>query len=191
MNQVTQNIRFLLWKSETAREKWSETLANWAACSLSRADELLRGAYLKPEEAANIAQRQQLGGNRQEGTERLQQHPLLHEANVNILQENLGYLLGDLRRGEKGDLARSLGIETETLRRWREGINTPHKSNLDTLCRHFGLRHGVNLEEDAIFLSLTPVSEKRKKQWLCRQIQNLDLATLNELFPALERMLKA
>jgi hypothetical protein len=51
------------------------------------------------------------------------------------------------------------------------------------------LSAGTDLEKEPLFLSPLPVSLRERKRWLHEQIDRIDTETLNDLFPALKRLL--
>lgn len=178
------NLRYLVWRAGVKRRDWIAHLASWAGCSEHRAAALLRGAILQDKEQKLIAQN--AGCTVEEiQTERF------WEDRVNILSENLKFLTDKEQIGEKlVEIAKESGIGRVTLSRWKSGKHEPEDKKLAKLIRHFKLNPDTNLRTDPIFLSLSPVGELMRKEWLRKQIEHLDTETLHELFPAFERLLK-
>src|SRR5512138_547838 len=94
-----QNIRFLLWKGRTDRRDWAATIAKWSGGEIARAEAILRGAPLRQEEAPRIARGFRIAPRQ------LREKDALEEGGVDVLLENLRFLLGSLERGRKGEFA--------------------------------------------------------------------------------------
>ncbi len=180
--QTSENLRYLLWDKKVARKRWTAQLAEWAGCSLHRAKSLLQGAELLPDEQEQIAQQVNIP------EEDIHFKRLVER--VDILQENLGYLFDSLEHGEGKVLAESIDANPTTVSRWRSGEQNPRRYNLVALCHFFGLSSGTDLETDPIFLSLGPVGDRRRREWLHERVDQLDSAALQDLFPALERLFR-
>jgi transcriptional regulator with XRE-family HTH domain len=183
-NLHSDNLRYLLWKSGTKREDWVSQLANWAKCSKSRAEELLNGAVLEKKEQEQIAKITNVS------EEAIQTERFVGEE-VNILMENIKFLTSKAVTGEKQvDIARNIGVREVTMSRWVKGKQEPEESKLARLVAYLKLPPGTNLKNDPIFLSPAPVGDLSRRHWLKKQIDQLDSETLNEIFPALQRLLK-
>lgn len=187
MKRTVENLRYLLWSQKgLSHSKWVEQLANWAKCDLTRATELLKKGNPNFDEQKNIAD----SVGRPEAD--IQYTRLLDEDRVEVLKENVQYLLNSMEHGEGNRLADFLKVSADTISEWKKwrrkkGID---KKNQEALCRYFGLQRGIDLERDPLFLSLSEVGDQRRKKWLHDRIEALETDTLNELFPALERILK-
>jgi len=183
MSKLTsENLCYLLWRERVERKDWVAQLAEWAECTQQRSKDLLRGAELLTKEQEQIAQK--LGVPEEE----LQFKSLVE--GTDILQENLLYLFDSLEHGEGKVLAERIGANPTTVSRWRSGEQTPRKHNLVALCHFFGLSSGTNLETDPIFLSVDPVGDRQRREWLKKRIDELKLADLQDLYPALERLFR-
>ena len=115
---------------------------------------------------------------------------LLEKQGVDILAENIRYLINGLPHGQKKEFAAKLGVDVTTVSRWIGGAQRPTKKKLEEIGKYFGLPPGTDLDSEAIFLWTDPVSETQMKSWLMEQIQQIDGKTLREVFPALRRLLK-
>ncbi|MCP4542406.1 MAG: hypothetical protein GY832_35230 [Chloroflexi bacterium] len=181
-NQTSENLKYLLWHEGVDRKDWPEQLADWADCDQHRAKTLLKGAELLPDEQEQIAERANV-------TEEDLQFKRLVER-VDIFQENLRYLFDSLEHGEGKVLATGTGADKNTVSRWRTEKQRPQKPNQVALCHFFGLPSDTDLEDDPIFLSMSPISDRRRREWLRERIDLLDAAELQDLFPALERLFR-
>jgi transcriptional regulator with XRE-family HTH domain len=184
MTQVTENLRFLLWKARVQRREWAAHLASWVGCTLPRARELLEGTSLSTEEQERIAHAAGVAA------EDLQFARLLDMAGIDLPLENLRYLLDSVQRGHKGPLATRLGIHPTTISNWYSGRQKPRKARLDRLRHYCGLEPSIDLATESLFLSDAPHSDKARKEWLYEHIELLDADTLRELFPAFQRLLE-
>jgi transcriptional regulator with XRE-family HTH domain len=179
-----ENLRLLLWRDNVDRSQWADRVAGWVGCDRGRADDLLDGRELKPYEQERIAERFCVS------EEELQYGQLFQDYKINVLDENLRYLIGTLDHGQSKQLAMEIGVSPVTVSRWATGKQVPEESKLVALCRSFGLPAGTDLRSEPLFLSRVPVSDRERKTWLHHRIDALDPQTLRELFPALRRLLK-
>jgi hypothetical protein len=184
MHTIDYTLPYLLWQRRIKRRDWVAQLALWIGCDHHRAADLLRGAQIEEDELKRIEQT--IGSSWNE----LKLARLIANDGIVILTENLNYLLTTLDRGQKKALANHLRVHPTTVSRWRNGHQHPAKEHLDALCRYFGLSHGIDLHNEAIFLSALPVSVPERRTWLRERIAELDAATLQSLFPALQRLLE-
>lgn len=186
---TARNLSYLLWRlPRLRRDQWVAHLASWAGCTEVRAAALLRGAVLQEKEQKLIAK------NAGCTEEQLQTEgfweEMANEDEVNILQENLR-LLTDKRMGKKLiDIAKESGLKRVSLSRWKSGKHEPKdEGSLARLVLYFGLRPDTNLKADPIFLEIDPVGTLMRKEWMHKQIEHIDNQTLNEFFPAFQRLL--
>lgn len=184
MNYVSRNLRFLLWERNPDRRVWPAQLAAWVDCDLRRAEELLRGDAPRREEIARLAKG--VGVSHPDLTGK---DLLARKKDVDVLRENLRTLIHGLRRGEKGAFAAAVGVHPTTVSAWLSGKQRPERTNIAAVARYFRLPSGTDLEKEALFLSPAPVSAAQRKRWLKEQIDSLDTAALQEIFPALTKLL--
>jgi transcriptional regulator with XRE-family HTH domain len=180
--QTSENLRYLLWRAGVDRQNWPAQLAEWADCDQQRAKALLKEAELLPDEQEQIAERMNV-------TEEDLQFKRLVEG-LDILWENLRYFFESLEHGEGKKLAADTGTDQVTVSRWRTEGQRPRKYNQVALCHFFGLPSDTDLEHDPVFLSMSPISDRRRRDWLRERIDLLDAAELQDLFPALERLFR-
>jgi transcriptional regulator with XRE-family HTH domain len=181
LTDLARNLRYLLWRKGIPREKWVNRFSNWLNCDTQRSRALLTGTPLTPQELDRLAE--DLGCAEEE----LQfGNPL---AEVSVLQENLKYLMEATKRGQKKELADYLGIRPGSLSRWLSGKQQPNRKHLQKIQSFFGLPSHFDLAQDPLFLSLSPLSAVEQREWLHQRIDLLDVETLRQLFPALERLL--
>ena len=115
---------------------------------------------------------------------------LLEKQGVDILAENIRYLINGLPHGQKKEFAAKLGVDVTTVSRWLGGAQRPTKKKLEEIGRYFSLPPGTDLDSEPIFLWTEPISESQMKSWITDTIQQTDGKTLREIFPALRRLLK-
>lgn len=182
--RFSENIKYLLWSDkDLPREEWVSRLVEWSKGDTIRAKELLYGAEPSSSEQKNIAEAVNL-------TESDLRHArLLEEDRVNILRENILYLLESLEHGEQGKLAKSIGVDEDTITKWKSGQGIRPK-NLEALREYFRMSSDVDLKAKPIFLELTPFGDKRRREWLHNHIAQLEPDTLRDLFPSLVRQLR-
>ncbi len=179
-----KNIRFLLWQSQADRRDWAAKIAKWAGGEISRAEAILRGAPLRQEEAPRLAKG--FGITQRQ----LREKDVLEERGVDILIENVRFLLGSLERGQKGNFARTVGVHPATVSSWLADRQRPERPGLTSICKYFGLPAGTDLRVEPVFLSYSPVGAAARKKWLRDKIERMGQERLNVLFPALVSLLK-
>jgi len=180
---VTCNLRFLLWRAGIAREQWATQLAGWIGGDPQRGTALLQGRTLPvPAELDQLASSTgRDAGEIQFGD---------FTAEISILEENLRYLVEAPKRGQKKVLAEHLAISQVTFSRWLAGKQQPARKYLAAIRKYFGLPASIDLENDPLFLELSPVGSYEQRAWLRQRVDELDDETLRVLFPALERLLR-
>jgi hypothetical protein len=184
MTYTSENLRCLLWLAKIRRDHWELQVAEWLHCGNERAEEILRGGELSGDEHEQIAR---IVGVH---VEELTNTRLVTTYNVNILQENLRYLIDRLMYGQKKALAAYLDVHPTSISRWCSGDQRPTRAHIRRIGDYFELPHRVDLATDPLFLSLLPISVVESKTWLMNRIEELDTATFQALFPAFERMVE-
>lgn len=184
MSNTSENLCYLLWKHKLNREEWSRQLAEWAKCSQDRANELLGGTDLRDDEQKRIAQVLNIS------EEDLQYSRLVEVEQADILHLNVIFLLEHLEHGKKRELAENLSVHPTTLNKWERHEQSPSPSHQTGLRRYFNISSSVDLTRDPIFLSHLPVIDLGRREWLQQRIKRLSAETLEELFPALVRLLR-
>ncbi len=167
---------------------WVDWLTDRTGCEPCRAEELLLGSDPRPEEIQSIAAA--FGVSQKDVAE----VDLVARAGVNVLFQNLRRLVDgmnmivDKGQGPKRTLADALGVHPTTVSKWYSGQQSPTQENLDALRRYFGLS-GIELRIEPIFLSPFPTGKAEQKAWLHARIDRIDTAKLEQLYPALQRLL--
>jgi transcriptional regulator with XRE-family HTH domain len=183
-SHTAENLRYLLWQRNIPKDQWAECLKEWIGCDRYRADALLTGTRRPSSEEQN-----KIARITEVSEEDLRLTRLLTAEE--ILRGNVQYLLNSLERGKQKTLARYTGASEVTVSRWHTGAQLPTKGEyLDGLRRYFGLPADIDLKDEPLFLSLSPIGDKQRREWLCAQIHQLRPETLRRLFPALERLLR-
>jgi hypothetical protein len=184
MGNVSINLRYLVWKKNPDRRGWPAQLAAWADCDERRAEELLRGDRPRKEEVARVAKSAGISAN-----DLTVKDLLAKEGVVDILRENLVCLIDGLQRGEKRAFAATLKVHPTTVSAWLGAKQRAERTNVAAVSRYFRLPSGTDLEKDPLFLSPFPVAENQRKRWLKEQIDGLDTVAIQEIFPALAKLL--
>jgi len=180
---VALNLRFLLWRNEVIRANWPDYLVVHMGYERCRVEELLRGSVPRPEERDRIAD---LFGVSREVLETVN---LVEQAGLDVLSENLRRLIGDLDHGDRKRLAEDIGVHPTTISRWQHD-QPPSEDNLVALCHYFRVPNVEYLRKEPIFLSPTPISTAEQRAWIRERANMLDAIALQDLFPALERVLE-
>jgi transcriptional regulator with XRE-family HTH domain len=115
---------------------------------------------------------------------------LLEISGRNVLVENLQFLFNDLGHGGKKKLAEHFKVDPTTVSRWLAGASEPQGPGLREIVSYFNLPMDSDLRRDAVFLSLEPVSSVGKRHWVRDRLENISEEDLQELYPALRRMLE-
>lgn len=186
MKFTSWNICYLLWKRGIPRVDWAKTLARWVGCDWQRASDLLFGkCSANEDELQEISRRTGYSADELLGE-------LLQQDGINVLQENIAFLLKSFPHGKMQKIAEILGVNQKTLSRWRnkEGEKGPRKSNLEKLTQELSLPPDTNLEKDPLFLYPSPVGAEEQKAWLRMRINEIHPDYLMRIFPALEKLLE-
>ncbi len=175
------NLRYLLWKEEKMdRHKWVTILMNKLDCPKSRAKQLLLKDIPTLEEQKKIAE---TFGRSDEDFATY----LFFDDKIDVLPENLNYLFESI---EQKKMAMEIGVTERTVSRWKGGDHDISDKHLRALRRYFGLPSGTDLRIEPVFLSWTPIDDRRRRKWLRRQIEEIDSEDLRVLFPAFEKLFK-
>lgn len=122
--------------------------------------------------------------------EHLQHVDLLTEQNIDILAQNLRYLLGNAPHGTLGRLARRLGVSLSTVSRWAAGETHPRETHLRVLHSELHLDADLDLTTTPLFLWEAAFTHEARVQQIHRWVDTLPAPTLQVLYPALERLLR-
>lgn len=183
MDNVTGNIRYLLWKEKLEPRAWAERLARLIGCDEPRASGILRGMTPSPDELRALAKTAGVSARA------LKETDLVVDGKVSMLYENLACLIGGLEKGKKSKLAASLGIHPATISGWLSGKTRPERPSQAAICRYFRLPSGTDLEREPLFLSYPPMGETARKRWLKERIDQMDAGKLQEAFAAVDAVL--
>ena len=183
LDEFSVNLRYLLWRRGIGREQWAAAIVKWLDCSPARATGLLTGAI--PSQGDIDILSEMIGVT----SEELRFTKFLEELGNDLLTENLKYLADGVEHGEKKEIAEELGVHATSLSRWIAGTHRPDKRHRAMLANYFGLQSETVLAHTPLFLSLLPVSGNDRKRWLWTAIDDLGHRELNDLFPALYKLL--
>lgn len=184
MDNTSTNLRFLLWKRNPDRRTWPDLAAEWVECDTPRAEELVRGDRLRKDEISRLAKYAGVSAR-----DLVRENLLSNAKDVDILRENLLCLVDGLERGEKRTFAAAVGVHQTTVPAWLSGKQRAERTNVYAVVKYFRLPAGTDLETEPLFLSPLPASEVSRKRWLKEKIDELDAARLQDLFPALAKLL--
>lgn len=189
-SRVSLNVRFLLWSRQVPRPEWVRWLASRAGLGLQVCRDLVRGRIADDViTSSQLAELSRAFDLAEDGSE-LRFHDLLLDSGRNILLENLKFLFDSLEHGGKKRLAASMGVDPTTISRWLNGASEPQGPALRQLVAHFGLPVGTDLKCDPVFLSVDPVSAVARRHWIRDRLDHLSEQELQELYPALRRLLE-
>lgn len=177
------NLRFLLWRAGIDNEAWVATVSTWLGCARSRALGLMTNERPTQAEVDELARR--LGAT----SEELRFTNLVRDLGDDLFFENLRYLVSGVEHGDKKQIAQSVGVHATSLSRWISGLHKPDARSTRLLAKYFGLKSASDITQVPLFLSLRPVGTGQQRHWLVAAIDALDQREINELFPALYKLL--
>jgi len=180
---VTENIRFILWQTGRPNWEWAALLRDWLNIKLPLAIRMVEGGELP--NSIHLDRLQEVSGL---GDEQIQFSKLVGE--IDVLSENLKFLLGEFPRGGLKQFAYNIGVDQNTVSRWRGGGQMPNAERQKTIVELLGLPSGTILKESPLFLSLSPISIGARKQWLKAKIDEAAPDLLADVFPVMERLFK-
>lgn len=178
MQPINVNLRYQLWKHHVPKQDWSKKLVQILGIEIARAELLLESDSPSKSELEVLARAWDIE------IDALAFTPFDPDE---VLNENLRYLINDLKHGGKAKLADTIGVSRITVSRWLNQKGKPNRSNLEQIAKYFDL--DIVQIQEPLFLSLDPIGARAQKEWLNEQIDRLSIKTLNELFPALKRLL--
>ena len=184
---ISRNIRYLLHLENPDTAKWLILFRkkigrnHWADKQIV---DFLKGAipsYIDIKELAEVFEQEE---------DMLRNSDFLANAGIDILLENLKFLLGSLEHGGKKQLAEQLGITQGTISKWLRGKHPPQKPTMKGLINYFGLDSDTDFTSDPVFLSYEPTTVVARKKWLKERIDALSPEELKMHFRSLEKILK-
>ena len=119
----------------------------------------------------------------------LRSNNILARDNVDVLSENVRFMINGLERRQKRAFALDIGVHPTTISKWLAGKIRPENPSQTAICRYFGFKAGVDLKVDPLFLSYSPVTITQRKRWLHEKIDGMTSKDLGDLFLALEKLL--
>ncbi|MFY9811615.1 hypothetical protein [Aquabacterium sp.] len=184
---MSVNIRYRCWEAEPNRQMWPSMLAQWLGMSSDQLSQAV--AILCGERDPTPAQIDLLAAQLALDPQDLMFGNLVTQRGPNeVLKQNVIRLLDGRGEINQNQLAETLDVAPATLTRWRKGV-VPDKSAKEALVKYFGLSGLEELEKRPLFLSYTPVTHAERVAWLVEHIRKLRPRDLQELFPALMRLL--
>lgn len=156
LTPFAENLRVYLFNQNINRDEWVEKVSKWVECSEERSEKLLTGEEPKPEEVEAL--KKQLRYFHYNWFE----NRLLSRGD--ILYRNIVFLINSLPYGEKGVLAKSIGVSSVTISRWLSGKQKPTPENIEALHIFFNLEKDANLIQMPIFLSYKPIGNLKQIQ---------------------------
>lgn len=176
MSRFEQNWRVLAWQ-RWPRLSWAERLSRMG---LPLAE--LVAQHPDPEIVLRVEGRF--------GAEHLQHVDLLADQHIDVLAENLRYLLGRAPHGTLGRLARRLEVSVSTMSRWAAGETHPRAAHLRLLHSELHLDADLDLTTTPLFLWETAFTHEARVRQIHQWVDTLPPAQLQILYPALERLLR-
>jgi transcriptional regulator with XRE-family HTH domain len=186
MDNLSQNLKYLLLEKGVDRGKWVQHLSSLIQSGIERARSIINGdvVELHQEELKSLAQ----FSGREPG-ELLSENLLIID-DVDVFSKNLSFLIDRLPHGRKKHLAENLKVDQTTISRWRNRTQRPTKKKVLAILDYFNLPRSTDLEKEPLFLSTMPIGEDETKKWLIDKIEKLDREKLKELTPALIMLFK-
>jgi len=188
--QVSQNVRFQLLRREVPRENWGRFLRDQAGMERLKVELLLRGrlddSELQPDELKRLASAVGLPSDYEE----LLFEDLLGTSGTNICAENVRFLIGSLKKGQKQELASYVNVTPTTISRWARNGSGLAASRLGKFLQFFGLPVDTDLYRSPLFLDAWPVSISQRRAWAIGQLEQLGDQDFQSLYPALKRLLE-
>jgi hypothetical protein len=188
--QVSQNVRFQLYRRGLKQEEWESFLASEARLEPSRVAALLGGrlddSEIAPEELKHLAVALDLPSDAEE----LRFADLLQDSQTDIFLGNVLFLLDSLKKGQKQELAAHLGVDPNTISRWtKKGLGRRSTAPAKFL-QFFGLHPETDLKTTPLFLESGPVSVDQCRAWVAARIEQIGAHEFQLLYPALKRLLE-
>ena len=182
--RVSLNVRYLLWRAPVPRARWASTLQQiLLGVEHIPVQELLRHGTADPAVIHVLARSFNVEADV------LKSFDLLAAAaRVDVWRENLKCLLELQPRGAKKRIASYLRIDQGTVSRWLAGAR-PSRATQQLLKNYFVLDRDTELLKDPLFLLPDPPTPEQRKRWLAARILDLSQTELQELYPALKRIL--
>jgi len=189
-HQVSQNVRFLLFQRGCAREQWVPWLESHTSIAPSKLAALvgsrLDDSLIGEPDLQHLATAFGLPADAAE----LRFADLLGESQLNVLAENLRYLLESCPRGGKKQLAEALQVTPTTVSRWLSKATGISSGQLNKLNQYFGLSPQTDLRSYPLFLDVEPAAVSQRRKWALSQLEGLPDDAFQSLYPALKRLLE-
>lgn len=183
-SQFAKNLRVSLWRKDIPPAGWTKHVSTWANTSEARADQLLRGDGDSP----SLSEIERIAAGSEQSSDELVHGDLLE--GVDVLKENLKSLLTTLPHGGRLEFAKAIGVDPTTVSRWATGKFPPRRApNLVAIRNYFQLPSTVEIRSTPLFLELGPIGSIAKRQWLHERIDSLPGGELNQLYPALRKLI--
>ena len=189
-HQVSQNVRYLLFQRGCAREQWVPWLESHTPIAPGKLAALVGGrlddSLIGDADLQHLAQALGLPADAAE----LRFSDLLGESQLNVLAENLRYLLESYPRGGKKQLAEALQVTPTTVSRWLSKETGVSSGQLNKLNQYFGLPVRTDLRSYPLFLDAEPAAVSQRRKWALAQLEGLPDDAFQSLYPALKRLLE-
>jgi transcriptional regulator with XRE-family HTH domain len=112
-----------------------------------------------------------------------------HPSREDIVRDNIEQILDETEL-KGNEMAKNLGVSEASFSRWRKGKHLPTPGHLRKLSNLAGIDDAVDLFEVPIALLGSPTSVAAKRRWLITHLETADDTTIEQIYPALERMLR-
>jgi len=188
--QVSQNLRFLLFRKAIPREEWLEWLQQHTSIPAGRLNALVSKRL--DDSGVGEPELQQLAKTLglPEDAEELRFSDLVSDSRLNVFAENLRYLLDACPRGGKKQLAEALQVTPTSVSRWLGAAPGISSGLLSKLNQYFGLPAHVDLRVYPLFLDVEPAAVSQRRKWVLDQLEALTDEEFQSLYPALKRLLE-
>ena len=181
---LIKNLCYLLWEEKSGVvTNWEEEMSKWLDLDLGTTRRILQEKDSLPKRKLD-----DLVARIKIDEEQLRFEPQWEQETV--WQRNLEWLAN--AEGTQKQFCQSVGISEGTFSKWKKtGARPPKPNKLKKLISGLGLTcEPQDLLEQPFFLSLEPLNDTQRQEWVKDQIDQMEPSELMKLFPALQRLLK-
>jgi len=176
------HLWLFLRSSDVPRRDWAKRVGSALGVSEARGADLLHG---EPPSHDELGRAERLLSTTREDLMFNRPHP----SREDIVRDNIEQILDETEL--KGNaMAKNLGVSEASFSRWRKGKHLPTPGHLRKLSNLVGIDDTVDLYVVPIALLGSPTSVASKRRWLITHLENADDTTIEQIYPALERMLR-
>lgn len=194
MEQLAENLRVLAWIDLSKKKQFLTRKDEWLVKELNISPDaairmLTRDEVLSEDHLSNLVMKFNLT------EDVILNGSLLTELGINVFRENMVYLISMLKKIDISQiaLAKEVGVDAHTISRWSKKTSEPAGRSLEKFMVFIEDRLGnsvaVDLSKARLFLELSPPGKSFKREELKTLLNTLDDDELEELYPALKKLL--